>query len=209
MFCVWLPIHGRIILKSMCFDFHSANISNWNIIPDLIGKNNLTSTTSHGAIAASDTPAESVDNKGFFPFGIDGMFKGTAIILFAFIAFDAMVLSANDRNTAGSFNDSPNAKNNNNSKQQQQKQRRAKKNKSLPKTLIENFQKTLPASILSVNGMLFICMFGVSVALTLITPHYLLVTFCLFIYFLFWFFMQKICSLIKCLYFLMSHKHAA
>lgn len=96
---------------------------------------------------------------GFFPFGLGGMWKGAAILLFSFIAFDTMVLSSNGRMAVGNFNEPSNLNGKRNAK-----------------TIIENFHKTLPSSIISINGMLLICLFGVAVALTLIRPNYLLVS---------------------------------
>lgn len=112
----------------------------------------------------------------FFPFGLNGMWKGATILLFSFIAFDAMVYSSNGRNAVGNnfnFNESSSSS-----------PTKTTKVNGNGKTVIQNFHKTLPSSILSINGILLVCLFGVAVALTLIRPYYLLVSLIhIFLYF--------------------------
>lgn len=42
---------------------------------------------------------------------------------------------------------------------------------------IRSFKKTIPASIISINGLSFVSLLGASVALTLIQPYFFLVSF--------------------------------
>lgn len=159
-------IHSNKPNEQISKTFHSlsssANISNWNLWPQTVVVTENEENT--GITFATDYDiynSESVkETLGFFPFGLSGMWNGAAILLFSFIAFDAMVFSSNDRTAAGDFNEPSNLNGKRNAK-----------------TIIGNFQKTLPSSINSINGMLLICLFGVAVALTLIRPYYLLVSF--------------------------------
>lgn len=41
---------------------------------------------------------------------------------------------------------------------------------------IYSFKKTIPASVISINGLSFVCLLGVSVALTVIQPYFILVS---------------------------------
>lgn len=90
---------------------------------------------------------------GFFAYGLSGMFQGAAIILFAFIAFDAMIMSRYT-NLFG--------------KQQRFANDGCEK--------IENFITTIPNAILSINAGLFLCLLGMALALTTIQPYHLLVS---------------------------------
>ena len=102
-----------------------ADISNWNV--------------------AIPPDEKGYGDGGFFPYGIDGMIKGSTLFLFVFVAFDLMTL--NDI--------SPNG--------------------PITKGQVETFNKVIPISIITVNSMIFVCLFGVAVTLTLIQPYYLLV----------------------------------
>lgn len=84
---------------------------------------------------------------GFFAFGIEGMMHGAAIFAFLFVAFDAMVSS--------------NTENDPEEKHQ----------------YIDSFKKTVPSSVMTINGLAFVCLLGITVALTLIQPYFLLVCF--------------------------------
>lgn len=141
--------------------FCLADISNWFLFPQPNSTENQDNSGVKLATEFSVYTSGSVEKAfEFFPFGLNGVFKGATILLFSFIAFDAMVLSSNDRNAAGNFNEPSNVN-----------------GKRCAKTIIENFHKTLPSSIISINGILLVCLFGVAVALTLIQPYYLLVSF--------------------------------
>lgn len=82
---------------------------------------------------------------GFFTFGIEGMLHGAAIFAFLFVAFDAMVSSNTEHD--------PEEKH----------------------QYINSFKKTVPASVMTVNGLAFVCLLGITVALTLIQPYFFLV----------------------------------
>lgn len=93
---------------------------------------------------------------GFFAFGVDGMFRGAAIILFAFIAFDTTIMSQPIQIFPNSNRLATN--------------QRSKVDK------IENFIRTITNAILSINAGLFLCMLGMALALATIQPYYRLVS---------------------------------
>lgn len=101
---------------------------------------------------------------GFFAYGLSGMFQGAAIILFAFIAFDAMIMSRYTNLFGNRTSKIP--------KQQQQQHRFDKDGCEK----IENFIRTIPNAILSINAGLFLCLLGMAFALTTIQPYHLLVS---------------------------------
>lgn len=139
---------------------HTANISNWRTIPD-------------------DVDTARHETGGFYAFGVDGMFRGTAIILFAFIAFDAMVMSR--------------------TKQYYYQKGVPNKHQGADKTRekIENFIRTITNAILSINAGLFLCLLGMALALTTIQPYYRLVS--IGKYFVFFFLFIFTLSLQTCL----------
>lgn len=91
-----------------------------------------------------------IETGGFYTYGIDGMFKGVVIILFMFIAFDAMLMSK-----WPAFIGPSNAQ---------------------PTLTIEHFCKTITSAILSINTVIFLCLLGMAFALTTIQPVHLMVS---------------------------------
>lgn len=119
--------------------FFVADISNWKREPE----------------EEENTPGN-VTHKtgGFYAFGIHGVFNGVVIILFMFIAFDAMVMSRWTEFVWFSTQHTANAQ-----------------------ATIKQFGTTISSAILSINTVIFLCLLGMAFALTTIQPIYLMVSF--------------------------------
>lgn len=131
--------------------FATADISNWNPLPESNDNKNISpATLTH-------------ETGGFFAYGLSGMFHGAAIILFAFFAFDAMIMNRYTNLFGIGTLKTP--------KQQQPHHQNA--NDGCEK--IESFIQTIPNAILSINAGLFLCLLGMALALTTIQPYHLLV----------------------------------
>lgn len=118
-----------------------ADISNWRTTPNM----------------AADVDDKQFGTGGFYAYGVDGIFRGAAIILFAFIAFDMMVMSQLTRS-------------------HRKIERSSTKQCDDRSQKIENFIKTITNVILSINVGLFLCLLVVTLALTTIQPYYRLVS---------------------------------
>lgn len=145
-------------IELMIFDEHffhtSADVSNWNPMPNDSNDNKNVNSTSLTYKTGS-----------FFAYGLSGMFKGAAIILFTFIAFDATMIMSQCPNLFGNGTSKI-------PKQQQQQPRFANDGYEN----IENFIRTIPNAILSINAGLFLCLLGMALPLITIQPYYLLVS---------------------------------
>lgn len=122
---------------SYCFySFGKADISNWD----------------HKAeVANGDSHlVEPIQTGGFFAFGIDGVFKGVVIILFMFIAFDAMLLSQWAESVCLPA--------------------RYSSSNTQPVT-IEHFTKTVNQAILIINTSIFLCSLSMAFGLMTIPIH--------------------------------------
>lgn len=90
---------------------------------------------------------------GFFAYGADGVFKGVVIILFMFIAFDVMIMS---RWTELFWF--------------------SRRQNDAQTPTIEHFNTTIINAILSINTAIFVCLVGMTFALTTVQPVYALVS---------------------------------
>lgn len=128
--------------------YTSADISNWY---RTVENNN----------AVGEIANENYGTGGFYAYGVDGMFRGVAIILFIYIAFDGMIMSNVQRTMFLSWLPSSSL--------------------SIPRATstmkISNFNDTISYAVLSINGILFLCSLGIAIVLTTIQPYYSLVSF--------------------------------
>lgn len=128
----------------------AADISNWHSAID-------------DNIAGSDASEQRRGTGGFYAFGVDGMFKGVAIILFAFIGFDSMVMSSVQPSFLSLFC--------------RRQSSAASSSGGAGESNIANYIGAVSSAVLSINGMMFLCLLGMAFVLTTIQPYYSLVGF--------------------------------
>lgn len=95
------------------------------------------------------------DARGFFAYGADGVLHGIVLILFIFIAFDVMIM-----NPSLDLLGLP--------KRTSDEQQPRK---------IQNFGQTIEKTIFLINTILCLCLVGMALALTVVQPIHLMVSF--------------------------------
>lgn len=136
-----IPYGGLRWKYSDVWNWYKADTSNWNAIPN-----------------GDDASMMIQQTGGFCAYGIDGIFRGAILILFAFIAFDAMIMSPTFEYAwilpASTYSQS---------------------------FIASNYPQSINRSIIAINTTIFICLLGMAFALTTIQPVYLMVCFCFYL----------------------------
>ncbi|CAM9118913.1 unnamed protein product, partial [Lampetra planeri] len=142
---VFTAVNILVLLFVILSGLIKGDINNWNTGEDSLQNGHENNT--------SVNETTGLGRGGFFPFGFEGTLAGAATCFYAFVGFDCIATTGKIIYTV---------------------HRRTEGPSTIPNTTYRTPQKSIPLGIVSSLLICFLAYFGVSAALTLMMPYYLL-----------------------------------